>query len=90
MVIIFFSVLVRSDHGDTEFTLSLWQHLFNVYTLHMALKFTPFPGTSLFSLHKIENVLSLQTANQKRAARKRKTRRKIEQRCQLHKRDESA
>ena len=27
-----------------------------------------FPGTSLFSLHKIENVLSLQTANQKRAA----------------------
>ena len=41
-----------------------------------------FPGTSLFSLHEIEKVLSLQTANQKMAAHKRKIRRKIEQRCQ--------
>ena len=39
--------------------------------------------TPLFSLHKIKKVLSLQTANQKRAAHKRKIRRKIEQRCQL-------
>ena len=33
---------------------------------------SPFPGMSLFSLHEIAKVLSLQTANQKRRPRKEK------------------